>query len=106
MAQQPFQSMTKCRRNVENVEEIRTFRRKHHRGEKGRAEIGGVSALSAGVYTTTKLVMVDRVKGGGREPTPSPGWAEFTIMMECTPESGHCQSICTGTHNLLEFGIC
>ncbi len=28
-------------------------------------------------------------------PPHSPDWAEFTIMMECTPESGHCQSICT-----------
>jgi hypothetical protein len=29
-------------------------------------------------------------------PPPFPeGWAEFTIMMECTPESGHFQSICT-----------
>jgi hypothetical protein len=26
---------------------------------------------------------------------PSPGWAEFTIMMECTPENGHCQYIYT-----------
>jgi hypothetical protein len=27
---------------------------------------------------------------------PTPGWAEFTIMMECTPEkSGHCWSIFT-----------
>jgi hypothetical protein len=34
-----------------------------HRGEKGRGEIGGVaSALSAGAYATTLLVMVDRVK--------------------------------------------
>jgi hypothetical protein len=35
-----------CRRNVENaeenVEEKPHFRRQHHRGEKGRAEIGGV----------------------------------------------------------------
>jgi hypothetical protein len=32
--------------------------------------------------------MVDRVKGGGRAPPrPSPGWAEFTIMVECTLES-------------------
>jgi hypothetical protein len=22
---------------------------------------------------------------------PSPGWADFTIMIECTPESGHCR---------------
>jgi hypothetical protein len=46
-----------------------------------------VTALSAGEYTTTWLVMVDRVKGGGRAlPT--------LIMMDCTLESGHCQSIC------------
>ncbi len=31
--------------------------------------------------------MVDRVKGGGH----APGWADFTIMTECTPESDHCQ---------------
>jgi hypothetical protein len=36
-----------------------------------------VSALSAGAYTTTLLVMVDKVKGGrGVHPLPSP---EFTI---------------------------
>jgi hypothetical protein len=36
--------------------------------------------------------MVDRVKGDG---VHVPDWAEFNIMMECTPETGHCQSICT-----------
>jgi hypothetical protein len=51
-----------------------------------------VYVLSAGAYTTTMLVMVDRVKGGGVHPPPSPDWADFTIMMECTPESGHCHS--------------
>jgi hypothetical protein len=25
--------------------------------------------------------MVERVKVGGRAPPPTPGWAEFTIMM-------------------------
>jgi hypothetical protein len=43
--------------------------------------------------------MVDREKGGGRAavhpPPPSLGWADFTLMMECTPESGHCHSVCT-----------
>ncbi len=55
-----------------------------------------ISALSDGAYTTTLLVMVDRVKSGkGVHPPPSPGWADFTIMMECTtPESGHCHSLC------------
>ncbi len=52
-------------------------------------------ALSDGAYTTTLLVMVDRVKGGGRVPPHSAGWAEFTIMIEYTPESGHCRSIWT-----------
>jgi hypothetical protein len=33
--------------------------------------------------------MVDRVKGGLAD------WDEYNIMMECTPESGHCRSICT-----------
>ncbi len=52
-----------------------------------------VPALLAGAYTTTFLVMVDRVKGE-RHPHPT-GWADFTLMMECTPESGLCHSVCT-----------
>jgi hypothetical protein len=52
-------------------------------------------ALSSGVYTATLLVMIGRMKGGGGAFPPAPGWAEFTIMIECTntPESGDCQSI-------------
>jgi hypothetical protein len=34
-----------------------------------RRKRGSVSVLSAEAYTTTLLVMVDRVKGGGRAPT-------------------------------------
>jgi hypothetical protein len=51
-----------------------------------------VSSLSSGAYTTTLLVMVDRVKRGGRAPPPphSSDWADFTIVKEFTPESGHC----------------
>jgi hypothetical protein len=30
----------------------------------------------------------DKVKGGGRAPSPSASWAENTIMTECTQESG------------------
>ncbi len=38
--------------------------------------------------------MVDRVKGGGRVPPhPSPGWADFTIIMECKQENGHCHAV-------------
>jgi hypothetical protein len=43
----------------------------------------------------TLLVMVNRVKGGGVHPPASPGWAGFTILLACTPESGHCHSVCT-----------
>ncbi len=33
------------------------------------------------------------MKGGGRAPPPSPAWANFTLMMECTPESSHYYSV-------------
>jgi hypothetical protein len=33
------------------------------------------------------------MKGGGRAPPPSPAWANFTLMMECTPESNRCLSV-------------
>jgi hypothetical protein len=52
-----------------------------------------VTALSAGPYTTT-LHGRKSERGRAGFPHHSPGWAEFTIMMEFTPESGHCQSIC------------
>ncbi len=47
-----------------------------------------VSALSAGAYTTTFALdgRYSRVKEGGRAPPSTPGWADFTTMMECTPE--------------------
>jgi hypothetical protein len=47
------------------------------------------SALSAGAYTATLQTM----KGGGRAPPPSPAWANFTLMMEFTPESSRCHSV-------------
>jgi hypothetical protein len=54
-----------------------------------------VSAHSAGAYTATLLVMVNVVKGRGGAPTPStsPAWANFSIMIECTPESDCCYSV-------------
>jgi hypothetical protein len=54
--------------------------------------MGRVSALTAGAFTTTILVMVG---GEGGPAPPSLGWVDFTIMMECTPESGNCNSVCT-----------
>jgi hypothetical protein len=30
-----------------------------------------------------------------RAHPPSPGWTDFSFMMECTPESGHCHFVCT-----------
>jgi hypothetical protein len=52
-----------------------------------------VSAHSAVAYTATLLVIVNLVKGGGRAPPPSPAWANFTLMIECTPESNCCYSV-------------
>ncbi len=65
------------------------FRLRVHKGVEW-IEGEFLSALS-----TTLYVMVDRVKGGGRAPQPTPGWADFTIMRESTPETGHCHSVCT-----------
>jgi hypothetical protein len=33
--------------------------------------------------------------GVGVHPLPAPAWADFTLKMECTPESSHCHSVCT-----------
>ncbi len=52
-----------------------------------------VSAHSAGAYTATWLVMVNVVKGVGVHPPPSPAWANFTLMMECTSESSRYYSV-------------
>jgi hypothetical protein len=47
---------------------------------RGRVEIGGVSALSAGAHSTTLHVMVDIVKGAGVRPLPPPAWANFSFV--------------------------
>jgi hypothetical protein len=66
---------------------------------RGRGEIGAEylpSQLECTLCATTFLVMGERGPEGGRappRPPPSPGWADFTIMMECTPEIGHCHSV-------------
>jgi hypothetical protein len=46
-----------------------------------------VSAHSAGANTEILLVMVNGMKGGVR------AWANFTLMIECTPESSRCYSV-------------
>ncbi len=65
-------------------------------GERSRGHIYFVAMYLPSQLERTPqffLVMVDdRVKGGGHAPPspPSPGWAEFTIKMDCPPKSGHC----------------
>jgi hypothetical protein len=49
-----------------------------------------------GLHTRLKiraLVMVNVMKGGGRALPPLPAWANFPLMMECTPESSYCYSV-------------
>jgi hypothetical protein len=41
------------------------------------------------------MVRVNRVKGGKRALTTITGRAAFSILMECTPEIGHCHSVST-----------
>ncbi len=66
-----------------------------HRVHTG-VDKGGVY-LPSQLERTTQLytLWVDRVKEIGRAPPTSPGWANFSIMMECTPENGKCRSACT-----------
>jgi len=52
-------------------------------------------ALSAGAYTATLYVMVNRVKRVGVHPLPLPARPDFSIMMECPPEIAQCHSLCT-----------
>ncbi len=59
-----------------------------------RVEIGAVylpSQLKRAPQSTFLYVMVDKVKEGGRGPPT----LIFSTMMEYTPESGHCHSVCT-----------
>jgi hypothetical protein len=53
--------------------------------------------LQCGVYVhgTFVYVMVKIVKGDGRAPPPTPSRADFSVMMGCTLEIGHCHSVCT-----------
>ncbi len=43
------------------------------------------------------------MKEGGRAPPPSPAWADLTLMIECTPESGHCHSVCTLWYKFIQL---
>ncbi len=50
-------------------------------------------------------MIVDIVKGGGRPKPPPPhshGWADFSIMIECTSESGLCES---RVYNIIEKNL-
>jgi hypothetical protein len=61
----------------------------------GRDETGSVylSTQLEHTYTATLLVRVNVVKGGGRAPPTLTSQANFTLMMECTPESGRYHSV-------------
>jgi hypothetical protein len=58
------------------------------------------SSAGAYMYTATLLVMVNVMKGGGRACTPSPAWANFTLMMNCTSERRRYYSVYSVIHTL------
>ncbi len=66
---------------------------------RGRIEIGGVYCICPFSWSLHHDFVRDgrySEKGWACTPhPPSPGWANFSIMMECTPESGLCPSVCT-----------
>ncbi len=53
-----------------------------------------MSAYSAGAYTATLLVMVNVMRGGGHPPPNVTARTNFTLMIECTPESS-VATLCT-----------
>jgi hypothetical protein len=81
--------------------------RVHKRGRKHRVHIlvdmkpgQCICPLSWSVrYTATLLVMVIVVKVGGRAPPHLTSQANFTLMMECTPESGRYYSVYSVVEN-------
>jgi len=62
------------------------YYRKPQRRKRVEEKWGGGICTLTWRYTTTWPEMVHRVKGGGRPSPPplTPGWAEFSIVMECT----------------------
>ncbi len=71
------------------------------RTERSMPDITVTRLQSTRVLTATLLVMVNVVKGGGRAPPTLTSQANFTLMMECTPESGRCHSVYSVDSHLL-----
>jgi hypothetical protein len=57
--------------------------------------LGAYTGTYTGAYTATLYVMVNIVKGGERALPTLTMLGQFSIMMEFTPESGRCNSVCT-----------
>jgi hypothetical protein len=66
----------------------------------GRVEIGGVYLLTVARHGRY------RMKGGGSAPPASQGWADFSIVMECTPESGRCHALCLLCGTYITYCAC
>jgi hypothetical protein len=58
-----------------------------------RVEKGRVYLPSQLERTPQVCIIVDIVKGGGACTPPFPAWADFSIMINCSPESGRCHSV-------------
>jgi hypothetical protein len=53
----------------------------------------GICPLNWSVRTTHLYVMADKMKRVDVHATPTPTWADFTLMMESTSGSGHCHPV-------------
>ncbi len=63
---------------------------------RGRVEIEGVyrSLSWCAHYNFVRDVRYSE-RGWACTPPPPPAWANFSIVMKCTPGSGLCHSVCT-----------
>ncbi len=73
---------------------------------RGRVEIKGRECICPFSWSVQyNFACNGRQSERGRACTlqPRPGWHDFTIMVECTPESGNCHSV--STYSMIVHGI-
>jgi hypothetical protein len=67
-------------------------------GLEHKSEQKAISTTKNYIHLGVEYVMIDLGKGDGRaRPPPPSGWANFPIIIKCTPDSGDCHSVSTTT---------